>query len=202
MCTGGGMGGSGSWRANNLDIGLRSQRNRSGTSEGNCQSPCKHDLCLQYNQSLTIKIANRNSPTIIWTESCKLVGMLKGYFVSIISSSFSNSCMGKGSRNFSLSWRACLSSSVKEAKEIWSHTRYWDMFLYLRLYCKKNIERVTDYMVTVNSDLAGMYIVDEEASQPLPISMICKGGLMVTNLVFIMHLICNFSIAKALIAHK
>ena len=36
-------------------------------------------------------------------------------------------------------------------------------------------------MVVVSSDLAGMYKVEEKASQPLPMSIIRKGGSMVTT---------------------
>ena len=41
-----------------------------------------------------------------------------------------------------------------------------------------------------------------KASHPLPISTICRTGLMVITRVSITHLICSFSVVKALIAQR
>ena len=46
---------------------------------------------------------------------------------------------------------------------------------------KKNCDLVIDCIVVVSSDFVGICSVEEKASQPLPISMICRGGSMVTT---------------------
>ena len=57
-------------------------------------------------------------------------------------------------------------------------------------------------MVVVSSDFAGMYKVEEKASQPFPISRMHSRGSMVTIYVCYKHQICNFSVAKELIAQR
>ena len=56
-----------------------------------------------------------------------------------------------------------------------SATRKLFILVYLRLKSRKNWDLVMDWRVAINSDLAGMYILAEKASHPLPTSTICKG---------------------------
>ena len=57
-------------------------------------------------------------------------------------------------------------------------------------------------MVVVSSDFTGIYRVGEKASHPFPMSTMHKGGSIATTDVWCKHQICNFSVARELMAQR